>query len=103
LPDDPNSIEFQTKLAELNRPVKEAVAVAAGLVKALIAVFEKSPEFTQLKTKTRNDYARYLRILGEKWGRCRSAASVASTSRRCVTNMPRSRARRTTWSRWSAC
>jgi integrase len=68
LPDDPNAIEFQTKLAELNRPVKEAVAVAAGSVKALIAAFEKSPEFTQLKTKTRKDYARYLRILEETWG-----------------------------------
>jgi integrase len=68
LPDDPISIEFQKKLAELNNRPKEAATAQEGTIKGLIAAFKVDPDFTDLAAKTRKDYARYFRILEEVWG-----------------------------------
>jgi site-specific recombinase XerD len=68
LPDDPASLEFATRLAELNAPAVKTSAAPTDTIAGLIAAYRTSPDFTQLAEKTRKDYRRYLTTLEELWG-----------------------------------
>ena len=68
LPDDPTSVEFAERLAELNTGLGKSDGPARGSLDALIAHYKASPDFLGCAPKTRKDYRRYLDFLGEKFG-----------------------------------
>jgi site-specific recombinase XerD len=68
LPDDPASLKFTTRLAELNAPAVKTGAAPTDTIAGLIAAYRASPEFNQRAEKTRKDYRRYLAIVEVLWG-----------------------------------
>jgi hypothetical protein len=100
LPDDPTSPEFT---AALNADETPGRLTIPDSIADLVERYRKSPEFTQLAPKTRKDYGRYLDEIKKSWATCPWQASGGSTSARCATPTPTSRARRTTSCRCCGC
>lgn len=88
LPDDPDSIEFATKLKALNKGVGRAPKVQivepeAGSLLALIRAYKTSSEWDELSDRSRADYQRYIDILGRDYG----DLQVSTINREAVTAM----------------
>lgn len=69
LPDDPTDPEFVRRLAELNAPAPEPTGPAPDSIDGLITHYLSSQEYLSLAPKTRRDYARYLDIIRQNWGK----------------------------------
>ena len=68
LPDDPE--ERALRAAEINRCLNgQRRTIAAGSVQAVITLYKAAPNFRSLAATTKKDYALYLDIINEKWGR----------------------------------
>lgn len=85
LPGDPTSAEFVARLNELNAQMKtpERAPAAPGTIAALIEHYRTSQDYLGLAEKTRRDYARYLDVVKEAWGKNR----VAGLDREAVFNL----------------
>lgn len=83
LPDNPLSPEFIQKLTELNAPEADPERPLPGSIDALIVQYMESKDYRGLADKTRRDYARYLNIIRENWGR----NPVAKITREAILNM----------------
>lgn len=74
LPDDPTSVEFIQKLAELNKPKAMGPPVLVGTLSHLIRSFKAHRDFTGLAKATRSSYERYLVWLDDNFGADQAAA-----------------------------
>lgn len=71
LPGEPGSVEFVTRLEELNRQIAAPAtrdAPLPGTLADAIARYKAAPEFTQRDDRTRKDYGHYLDTLRRGWG-----------------------------------
>lgn len=68
MPDDPTSVEFAMKHAELSRPQEAGPAFPPRSFDALIHSYRQTPEYKKLKPRTKKDYERILAFLSEKIG-----------------------------------
>lgn len=61
--------ERASRVLDINRTLKGIGRKAApGSLDEVITLYKAAPEFRCLRSKTRQDYARYLEILRDKWG-----------------------------------
>jgi len=69
LPDDPRSPEFWAAYARLSgSQIIETPAPRAGTFDALIVAYKASPNFAKRSPRTKEEYDRLLRVIGERWG-----------------------------------
>ena len=66
LPDDPRQPEFWTEYARLMHA--PTAPVKSNTVAKLIEAWHASPEWKQMKPKTRVDWERYCRRIKDSWG-----------------------------------
>jgi len=67
LPDDPTSIEFISKLKELNDGC-QTNQTKPGSIASLAEQYLSSKQFTGLSPKSQKDYRRYVDIIRDNWG-----------------------------------